>query len=450
MAVAKKNATHTWEGGYVFRLNGSGLREDTLKVKSNYTKQERLLKLVFPTLCITYADMKFQNSIGGEQVNYPASQAYGPSHFDPPVEITGEQDIERLTYIRGCHRIEIGPRETTIEFPSWKELVIPRLRIDESKPIEAGLHVPVTGISVDEPLQIDVSQYADGRHVGGVRLERRHPQWQPSAVKETYDLWLRVIDGCTLEPLPEVMVDIWHWDPKFPTPYGTGGFRLDDRRYTDGAGSIDLAGRPSGELEAFTVRLAGRRVVARCMRPLAGQKVRLHMRTWPLTGDSLRFVWPAGTKLDGMARLTGHSAEDILHLNQFQSPSELKPGMQIALPCFAATYRMEQWDDFDWLGEAFKYRDAKGLAAANGLRDVASLDGGVDIKLPDWRFFYAGEGDTLEGIDALLGLPKGSTITVGRVYHPEPRLPFPGETVAVPTARFGGMLSRRRKRLAKQ
>jgi hypothetical protein len=443
--MAMENATYTWSGSYVFRLSGSGLHEDTLRIKSNYRKQEQMLKLILPTLCITYADMKFQNNIGGEQENYPASQAYGPLYFDPPVEITGEGDIEKFTYIRGAHHVEIGPRETIIEFPTWKELVSPRLRIDQKKPIEVGLHVPGTRIFEDEPLRISALQYADGRHIGGVRLEKRHPKWQPSAEKKAYDLWLRVIDGCSLQPLPEVMVDIWHWDPEAPTPYGTGGFRLEDRKYTAGDGSIHVPERPSGELEAFTVRLPGWRVIVRCLRPLAGQRVRLHMRAWPLTNDTLLHIWHAGATLEGMAQLTGHSLEEILHLNQFKDTSELKPGMQIVLPCYAATYRMEQWDNFDWVGKTFGYRDARGLAEVNGLQDVASLDSRIDIKLPDWRFFYAPEKATLEDIDAMFDLPKGSTITVGRVYHPDPRLPYTGETIAVPTTRFANTIKKQKK-----
>jgi hypothetical protein len=440
-----KDELYTWGGSYAFRLTGSGLHEDTLRIRSNYRKQEQMLKLVFPTLCITYADATFQNSIGGEQENYPASRAYGLAYFDPSVELVGERDIEKFTYIRGAHRVVIGPRETTIEFPSWNELVVPRLRIDQKKPVDVVLYVPDTLISVDAPLRISALQYADGRHIGGVRLEKRHPEWQPSVVKETYDLRLRVIDGVTLQPLPKVMVDIRHWSNEISTPYGTGGFRLDERRYTDETGSIYLPGRPSGDLEAYIVRLPGRRAVVRCLRPLAGQNVRLHMRVWPLIKDTRRYRWQDGDTFDGMAQLTGHSIEEILSLNRLKEVSELRPGMSILLPCFAATYRMEQWDSFDWVGKSFGYRDAAGLTEVNGFRDVASLDGGMDIKLPDWHFFYARENDTLESIDTLFGFPRRSTIVVGRAYHPDPRLPYAGETVAVPTPRFAERAKGRKK-----
>lgn len=444
--MAKSTEPITWKGKYAFRLSGSGLHEDTLRIKSNYRKQEQMLKLVLPTLCITYADAKFQDRVGGEQENFPASRAYGPAYFDPPIEILGEQDIEKFTYIRGAHRVEIGPKETVIEFPSWKDLVVPRLRIDQKKPAEASLRVPDTHISVDQPLQITALQYADGRHVGGVRLEKRHPKWRPPETKNVYSLWIRVIDGVTLQPLPEVMVDILHWDAKAKTPYGAGGFRLDERLYTDGGGCIEVPNRPSGELEAYVVRQPGSRAVVRCLRPLAGQKVRLHMRVWPLKRDTVRIAWPSGDKLDIVAQRTGHSIEDILQLNRLKSSSMPKPGMRINLPCYVAAYQLEPWDTLDWVGETFGYRDAKGLAEVNGLKDVTDLDGGTEIKLPDWRFYYAQENDTLEKIDTMLGLPKGSSITVGRVFHPDPRLPYAGETVAVPTPLFAERMKKGRKR----
>jgi hypothetical protein len=434
--MAANTAPISWKGDYAFRLTGSGLHEDTLRVKSSARKQEQLLKLVLPTLCITYAEAKFQDSIGGEQDNFPDSRAYGRAYFDPPVEIHGEQEIEKFTYIRGAQRVEIGPKETVIEFPSWKDLVVPRLRISQKEAALAGLKVPETQISVDEPLQITALQYADGRHVGGVRMEKRHPRWKPTQEKERYNLWIRVVDGATLKPLPEMMVDILHWNAEEKTPYGTGGFFLDKRLYTDGHGCITVEDRPSGELEAYVVRKPGFRAVVRCLRPLAGQNVRLHMRVWPLKNDSVRLVWKGSDTLDVIAQRMGHSVEEILKLNRFRGTIGPKPGMRINLPCYLAAYQLEPWDTLDWVGQTFGYGDAKGLAAVNGYRDVSELDGGTEIKLPDWHFFYAHENDTLENFDAMFGLPKGSSITVGRVFHPDARLPYAGETVAVPTALF--------------
>jgi len=367
-----------------------------LRIRSNYRKQEQLLKLILPTLCITYADAKFQDGIGGEQLNFPASQAYGPAYFDPPVEILGEKEIEKYTYIRGAQRIEIGSKETVIEFPSWKELVIPRLRLDQKKPGDAFLVVPDTQIQVNEPLQISLLQYADGRHVGGVRMEKRHPEWKVSETKEVYNLWLRVIDGITLKPLPKVMVYILHWNPKASTSYGIGGFDLDDRRYTDEHGCIIAPSRPSGELEAYVVCKPGSRAVVRCIRPMAGQNVRLHMRVWPLKRDK----------------------------------------KQVELQSYEATYHLEPWDTFDWVGKSFGYKNAIGLAKVNGLNSVEDLEKLVEIKLPDWHFFYAQENDTLEKFDKMFRLPRGSSISVGRVYHPDPRIPYTCETIAVPTLLF--------------
>lgn len=442
--MSTSSAPITWKGEYAFRLTGSGLHEDTLRIKSTDRKQEQMLRLVLPTLCITYADAKFQDSVRGEQQNFPTSRAYGPAYFDPPIEILGQHDIERFTYIRGAHRVEIGPKRTIVEFPSWKDLVVPRLRLDQKEPVEASLLVPETHITVDQPLQITMLQYADGRHVGGVRLEKRHPDWRPPERKEVYSLWIRVIDGSTLEPLPEVMVDILHWDPKASTPYGTGGFRLDDRIYTDGRGCIQIPKRPSGELEAYVVRKPGSRSVVRCLRPLAGQNVRLHIRVWPMKRDTIRIAWPRGGKPDLVARRSGVSVTDILELNRLRDSSVLRPATRITLPCYVATYHTEPWDTLNRVGKAFGYRDAKGLAEANGLKDVADLDGGSGIRLPDWNFYYAQENDTLDDFDAIFGLPKGSSITVGRAFHPNPQLPYAGEIVAVPMPFFAERMEKER------
>lgn len=435
-----------WSGSQAFRLTASGLHEDTLRIVPNFHYQpEEMLRLTLPTLCITYADMDFQNAVGGEQENFPASQAYGLAYFDPPVEIRGEQEIERLTYIRGARRVIIGRQETVIEFPARNTLVIPRMRLDREKVAEANLIVPSVSIPIDEPLMIQVLQYADGRHVGGVQIEKRHPDFEPPKIDPVYDLWVRVINGMTMQPLAEAMVNIWHWDPKFITPYGTGGFRLDDQQWTRGDGSIHVQERPSGELEAFTVHLPGWRVVPHCLRPLAGQQVRWHMRAWPLTPDSIQYEWKKGDTLNQMAQLTGHAEEDILRLNGLSEASDLNSEMWITLPCYTTTYRPEPWDNLDRVGRAFGYEDAGGLADASGLGDLSEYDGSTDLGLPDWHFFYAREHDTLETIDETFGLPKGSAITVGRVFRPDPQVLFPGETVAVPTPSFAEALLKQRE-----
>jgi hypothetical protein len=442
--MAQNNKTFSWNGKYDFRICGTDLHEDTLRIKCNYRKQEGMLKLVLPTLCITYADLKFQDSIGGVQKNYPASQAYGSAYFDPPVVISGGQDIEKFTYIRGANKVVIGSKETTIEFPSRSDLVIPRLRIDREKFANFNLHVPKTNIQVDVPLNITALQYADGRHIGGVKLEKRHPDWKPEEGKKEYDLWVKVIDGRTLKPIPEAMVEILKWDPKLQTPYGTGGLKVDKRIYTSGDGIVQAQSRPSNNLEALVIRHRGFRAVARCFKPLAGQNVRVHMRAWPLQDDTINYKWKIGDDVSEIAELTGHTVSELLRINNLKDPSVLKPGMQILLPCYTAMYNMEQWDNLDWLGKAFGYKDAKGLAEVNGFKDMKQLSRAPALMLPGWKFFFAREKDTLEKIDSMFDLKKGSSITVGRVFHPDSRIPYPGETIAVPIDKSTRKLRRKK------
>ena len=148
------------------------------------------------------------------------------------------------------------------------------------------------------------------------------------------------------------------------------------------------------------------------------------------------YTWQASDDLESMGLLTGHSPEDIVSYNRLAGPSSLKAGMRISLPCYAATYRMDPGDTYEWLAEAFAYAGVEELAKLNGLGDPSRLDGGADTLLPGWHFFYARRGDSLVKIDELFGLPPGWSRTVGRVHHPDGRLPYASETIAVPTAGF--------------
>jgi hypothetical protein len=432
-----------WSGKHTFRVSGSDLHEDTLKIRSHYGDKERLLTLILPTLCITYADMKFQNAVGGQQEPFPASSAYGPVHFSPSIDLTGRETIERLTYIRGAERVLIGPHETEIHFRAWADLVIPRLRIARKKPAEAVLVVPETRIERDLPLRISVLQFADGRHVGGVRVEKRHPEWKPKSKEGEYDLGIKVIDGEKRQPIPEAQIEIWQWNDKLKTPTGMGGFTLDGTIWTDGDGWAEAPARPAGALEAYVLRLAGYRAVVRCLRPLPGQRVRLHMMAWPLTPANLRYEWKASDRLEFIAALADMTPERFLRANGIADARRLHAGMRVLLPCYLARYRMESWDDFDRIGQAFGYTDADGLAEVNGLAGAEELDGGIDIALPDWTFLTAPPQVNLEEIDRIFDLPPGSTIPVGRVHHPDPRLPYAGETIAVPTRRMARRIHRR-------
>jgi hypothetical protein len=437
---SQSSKTITWHGEQEFKLVGTERFEDTLRVETNYAQEmERTLMLILPTLCITYADMKFTNAVGGEQENYPASSAYGPVYFDPPVVISGEEQVEKLTWIRGAHRVTIGPDKTEIEWIMGRTLVIPRLRLDQKEPATSLLAVPDVPITVERALEIKVMQYADGRHIGGIRVEKRHPEWKPPEEPEEYDLWIRVIDGQTLEPIPEAMLNLFRWHPKKELMY------LVERQYTDGHGAIHDSNRPSGELEAVTLNLPGWRAVARCFRPLAGQRVRFHMRAWQLKEDAVPYVWKKGDTLEDVALLTGHGPHVILDRNGLADASALTPGTRIKLPCFAAMYWLEPGDTLEWLAEAFGYSGIKELAELGKL-DLDQFDGGEAVLLPGWHFFYARPDDSLDRIDKMFEVPRGSSRTVGRVHHPDPRLPYESETIAVPTKKF---VKTRPKRRAK-
>ena len=428
--------SYSWGGQQAFQVVGSELHEDTLRVESNYKKQrEKMLKLSLPTLCITFADMKFTNAIGGAQLPFPASRAYA-SFFTPPVVLSGPTDIEKFTWIRGARRVTIGPDKTEVEWMLGETLVIPRLRIEQKKPVEARLEVPTLEIDLRQQLAIQVKQFADGRHIGGVRIEKRHPDWKPEDRPHLYDLWVQVINAATLQPIPEAIIKIFHWDPKLTTPYGTGGLRLTDQRSTDGAGVVHPPLRPSDELEAVTLARPGWASAARCFRPLSGQPVRLHLRAWPLRKEARPYTWRTGDKLESLALLTGLSVQTILRQNKLKSAAQLKRGKVIQLPCYAAAYWLGGNDTPEQVASAFGYKGVEEISKLNKGWSRAGLDGSRAIRLIGWHFVYARAGDTLENLNKLFSLPAGACRPIGRVFHPDPRLPYESEVIAVPTEAF--------------
>ena len=422
---------YTWTGEHRFEISGSGLHEDTLRIVGNYRKSEQMLKLVLPTLCITYADMAFQNAVGGLQANYPASSAYGPVYFDPPVILTGK-DIEKYTYIRGAHRVRIGPRETTVEFPCWESLVIPRLRIDPASPARARVAVGTTQIDVRTPLKVAVMQYADGRHVGGVKIEKRHPDYVREDVKPIYDLWIRVVDGMTRDPLRKALVQLWRWDDKVAAASGQGDFVMVGCEYTDGNGVVKMTGLPAHVLQWYTVSQPGWRIAPRCLRPLARQSVHLHMHAWAMQGDTFRYTWQSHDRLDDLAKLAHADPESILRLNRIAGASNLVSGMEITLPCYQGAYRPERWEKLGDVARRFGFASTQELADVNGLATIKAYNGTIDLKLPRWRFFQARAGDSLEAFDKQFGLSAGSTVSAHRVHRPRVGALLPDEVVAVP------------------
>lgn len=429
-------AAYAYTGSQEFKIVGSGRHEDTLRVESNSREKERQFRLVLPTLCITYARMQFANQVGGEQVNYPASRSYGPAHFDPPVVISGAAEIEKLTWIRGADRVVIGRDQTEIYWRPWRKLVVPRLRIDRDKPVTGQVKVENTPIPAGTELVITVKQFADGRHTGGVRIAKRHPDWKPPEIKEIYDLWVRVVDGLTLRPLPEALVRVFRWDPKLPTPYGTGGFRQTDRTRTDGWGAVRAPGRVAGQIEAVAASVPGAWTRARCFRPLPGQQVRLQVRAWPLQETAVPYTWRPTDNLRAVAALTGLSSGAALKRMGLARESDLKAGMRVKLPGWTACVWLEPGETLAQLAKCFAYGSVKALVKANGAADTAELEAAGKVLLPGWNFFYARKGDTLPEIDKLFGVPQGSSRLVGKVYRPDARLPLESEVIAVPTTRF--------------
>jgi hypothetical protein len=429
-------AAYLYTGSQAFKIVGSGRHEDTLRVESNSREKERQFRLVLPTLCITYAKMEFANRIGGEQANYPASRSYGPAFFDPPVVISGAAEIEKLTWIRGADRVVIGPGETEIYWRPWRKLVVPRLRIDRDKAAAGLVKLENTPIPAGTELVVTVKQYTDGRHTGGVRIAKRHPDWKPPEIEKIYDLWVRVVNGLTLKPMPEALVRVFRWDPRLRTPYGTGGFRQSDRIRTDGWGAVRAPGRVAGEIEAVSASVPGAWTRARCFRPLPGQKVRIQVRAWPLQETAAPYTWRPADALRSVAALIGLSPSVVLKRLGVARESDLKAGLRVKLPCWTACVWLEPGETLAQLAKTFAYGSVEALVKANGAARAEELEAGGRVWLPGWNFFYARKGDALPEIDRQFGLPQGSSRPVGKVYRPDVRLPLESEVIAVPTRQF--------------
>jgi len=260
--------TFEWQGKHEFQIAGTDHHEDTLRIKADAGHKERLARLRLPTLVITYADMKFKNAIGGEQALYPDSRRYAP-FFDPPVVLTGA-DIEKKTWIRGAQRVIVGPDVTEVEWFLERTLVIPRLRIGKES-AHAVVEVPKVTIPVDQPLDIAIGQLADGRHVGGLCVMKRHPDWKPAEQPKQYTLAVRVIDAANLHPISQATVAALRWAGR--------QFVEMERFYTDRLGAVYDTGRPSDGVEAIALDMPGWFAAPQCFRALPGENVNLLFRS---------------------------------------------------------------------------------------------------------------------------------------------------------------------------
>lgn len=380
----------TWSGEQVVRIVGTGLHEDTLRIRPSALKQrENRYRLRLPTLCITYADLKFANSIGGEQERWPASAAYGPQFFDPPLVI-GPADIERLTWIRGAERVTIGPRETEIEWFAFRELVVPRMRLSLTDPVEAVVEVVSSVVDVGEELRLDVAQYANGRLIGGVQVAKRHPDWKPPEEPPFYKLWIRVIDADRQQPFPKARLVLSQWVRKRFTPLETPS--------TDRHGSVVREERKPGELEAVALAMEGWWAAPRVWRALPGQQLSLLL--------------------------------EAARLERAKYPGQVSGSRR---KVFAARYPLQPGDTLATVAERFRYRDADEMLHLGGRDRPQDV---TELVLPGWYFTHAREGDTLDAIARDFGVPRGWPRTPGRRHRPDPRVPLEYEIVALPGPDF--------------
>lgn len=269
-----RRAPIRWAGTHRFFIGGTSHDHDTLRMVTDRPGMQASLALVLPTLCIPFADAHFANAIGGVQARYPDAAAYGPAYFPTPVVIRGEAEVEKFTWIRGAEQVTVGPQETTIVWPGWRTLVIPVVLISAGAQVAAVLNVPEISIPVSQPFTATVTQYADGRHVGGIQCTKRHPDWRAAPPPQVYDLWVRVIDGQTHSPLVQARVHLFTWDAET----NGGQFVREATWYTNTMGVVDVSGLPCSAQKLVRVEHEPWLPQTWHLRPLPGQKVRRTFR----------------------------------------------------------------------------------------------------------------------------------------------------------------------------
>ena len=433
--VAKKKVTNRrgpikWKGEHVFYIAGTDHDDDTIRIPAAHRKDEEFYKLILPTLCITFADMKFANEIGCKQADYPDSIPYGEKYFDPAVVLNNKKEIEKITWIRGAERVTIGPKRTVIEFRSWEDLIIPKLRIKKREKIEAFLNFENIRISVNQPFVATVKQYADGRHVGGINVTKRHPAWEPKEEPENYDLLIRVIEGKTRRALGKVAVRLSTWDDKKQE------FVTEAIFYTDGMGIVNVTDLPCSDKKLITVEQKPWLTKTWRFRPFPGQKIKKFFRLWRNDASAFEYKWKLKDTIKSVAGLAGVSRTQVLRMNKLRNEKELKAARIINVPYTEAVYHVEPRDTLKSIAKYFCYKSAKELAKLNDLSLSDKLYPDHGIKLPGWRFFFAQRNDQFIEIDKKFGIPKSWTRSVQRVLHDNPKKTYENEVIAVPTLEF--------------
>ena len=429
---AKKSSQQpiVWEGKHAFYISGTDRDDDTIRIPSSYRKDETLYSLTLPTLCITYADMQFANKIGGVQADFPASKVYGKKYFDPPVVLNGTKEIEKFTWIRGAEKVTIGPKVTVVEWWSWHDLVIPKLRIRHKEKVEAIMSIPKVTIAISQPFVAKVQQYTDGRHVGGLQITKRHPSWKVEAKPELYNLFIRIIDGKTRRALPEIPIKLHTWDEQKTE------FILEATFYTNGLGVVDISNLPCSDKKLIIVEQSPWITQTWRFRPLAGQKVKKTFRLWQASKNKMPYVWRQQDTLSSIAKLTGSNRVDILKMNHIHSSKELTAGKTIEIPCFEAIYHAQRRDTLERIAEYFCYNSSEELAKLNGLTKPYKIYEDQELRLSGWFFLKAKHGYMFERVDEQFGISGGWTRPVYRVLHDDPTTAYYNEFIAVPTLKF--------------
>jgi len=187
--------------------------------------------------------------------------------------------------------------------------VIPRLRIRARHQVTATITIPEVSISKSQPFVARILQYADGRHVGGIQVVKRHPNWLPDPERKKFNLWVRTIDGTTRQGLPDMRIGLSDWDPK------SKRFVEKSHWHTDKLGVVGYGDLPCSEKKLLTIRKSPWMTNVWRFRPLPGQSVHRTFKIWKLERSKMDYEWQAKDTLRHLAKLTISRSAEILKIN---------------------------------------------------------------------------------------------------------------------------------------
>ncbi len=143
---------------------------DSLIIETDIPKP--VYKIQFPAIALPYRNLTFLNKLKCVDLSYSnqvkCKQEYG---FDK-IKITKEANVKMLTDIEGATAVYFNKGIATIFVEGNNKLHIQQLKLDYNARMPVKISLSKKGLKQNKH-QLTVTQYSDGRRIGGVVLELR-------------------------------------------------------------------------------------------------------------------------------------------------------------------------------------------------------------------------------------------------------------------------------------